>query len=383
MIPYQSDSGVTSGSILPTTAAVTGSRNQRSTQEAPGPAARVKAAKSAGGMVASNKVSSVARAFVEHTTPTQGVVDVDGATRTTREIRPAALVMLLTAQLAWAAADTSYDEVAPILAQHCVVCHSGSSAAAGLGLDSHDAIVKGSARGAVVKSGDAENSELIRRIKGVSQPRMPLTGPPFLSDSEIATIERWVAGGLPQGSSAAPALPPGLPRPAPGEATTYRHVAPIFARRCAKCHSDNSIMGAPPEGYRLTSHADTVSPRDRVRVIPGHPAASELVRRIRGQSLPAMPFDGPPFLDEQEIRLIEDWIAGGARNTDGEKTQVPAGARVRLHGRLEAGGRLDGIQLLIGPSTRIDKNPRPGDYVQVRGRIDPSGNIQVERLRRR
>ena len=210
-----------------------------------------------------------------------------------------------------------------------------------------------------------------------------MTGPPFLSDSEIAIIERWVAGGLQQGSSTAPAQPPGLQRPAAGESTTYKHVAPIFARRCAKCHSDNSIMGRPPEGYRLTSHADTVSPRDRVRVIPGNPAASELVRRIRGQSLPAMPFDGPPFLDEQEIRLIEDWIADGARNSDGEKTPVPTGARVRLHGRLEAGGKLDGVQLLIGPSTRIDKNPRAGDYVQVRGRIDQSGNILVERLRRR
>ena len=142
-------------------------------------------------------------------------------------------------------------------------------------------------------------------------------------------------------------------------------------------------MGRAPEGYRLNSHAATVSAGDRVRVIPGNPAASELVRRIRGQSRPQMPFDGPPYLDNEEIRLIEDWIAQGARNSEGEKSRIPAGAKIRLHGRLEPGNKLDGITLVIGSGTRIDKNPRPGDYVQVRGRLDAAGNIQVERLRRR
>ena len=96
-----------------------------------------------------------------------------------------------------------------------------------------------------------------------------------------------------------------------------------------------------------------------------------------------MPFDGPPYLDPEEIQLIEDWISEGARDSTGVKTAVPVGAKIRLHGRLEAGRKLDGIQLIIGSGTRIDKNPRPGDYVQVRGRIDRAGNIQVERLRRR
>ena len=45
----------------------------------------------------------------------------------------------------------------------------------------------------------------------------------------------------------------------------------------------------------------------------GDPNASELVRRIRGQARPRMPLDGPPYLSIDEIRLIEDWIAQGAR----------------------------------------------------------------------
>jgi len=302
-----------------------------------------------------------------------------------RLLPTAALLLSLTVPTAQSAADTGYDAVAPVLAQNCVICHSGQSAAAGLSLDSYEAVLKGSTRGAVVKSGDTANSELVLRIKGISQPRMPMTGPPFLSDADSAIVERWVDGGLKKGDvvSSAPTKPQGVQRPAAGEVLTYTHVAPILARRCAKCHSDNSVMGRPPEGYRLTSHAETVSVGDRVRVIPGNPAASELVRRIRGQSQPRMPFDGPPYLDPEEIGLIEDWIAEGARNSDGMKTLVPTGARIRLHGRLEAGNKLDGIQLVISRGTRIDKNPRPGDYVQVRGYIDGAGNIRVERLRRR
>jgi len=71
-------------------------------------------------------------------------------------------------------------------------------------------------------------------------------------------------------------------RPAPGEPVTYQHVAPIFATRCAKCHTNNGQMGPAPEGYRLSSYVSTLSANDRARVVPGNAAASELVRRIRG-----------------------------------------------------------------------------------------------------
>ena len=173
---------------------------------------------------------------------------------------------------------TGYDRIAPILAANCIVCHSGTTAAAGLKLDSYDNVLKGGTRGAVVKPGDAANSELIRRVRGSSEPRMPMTGPPYLTDSDIAALESWVAGGLQQGapSTAAPAGDVQPPRQTQGDAITYRNVAPIFARRCAKCHTDNGAMGQPPEGYRLTSHADTVAAHDRVRVIPGNPAASRV-----------------------------------------------------------------------------------------------------------
>lgn len=299
-----------------------------------------------------------------------------------------AIALLLLVGLPFTAraqAATTFADVAPIFKQHCVICHSGPSPAAGLRLDTLDAVLKGGARGPVAKTGAPAESELVRRVKGISQPRMPMTGPPFLSDPDVATIERWIAGGLQAGASApAASTAPAPPlRPKPGERVTFLHVAPIFAARCAKCHTDNGQMGPPPEGYRLTSHAATVAAADRARVVPGNPDASELMRRIRGQARPRMPLGGPPFLEQGEMQLIEDWIAQGARDAAGVAAPVPVGAAVRLHGTLTAGAGLDGLALMFGQGVRIDRQPARGAYVEVRGRVDSGGGVVVERLRAR
>ncbi|MDZ7789872.1 MAG: c-type cytochrome domain-containing protein [Xanthomonadales bacterium] len=306
----------------------------------------------------------------------------------------------------------TWSEIELIVSERCVMCHTGEFAPLGLNLQSLEGLLAGSDNGPVVVAGDADGSELIRRIRGESQPRMPMTGPPFLSDEEIALFESWVSSGLQEtadgvvvaeaesGEEAAsePDAGPGQDEAAeestePGpevvtgpsnvETVTWRHVAPILATRCAKCHTDQGLMGPAPEGYRLTSYESALSPADRGRVIPGNPDASELVRRIRGQALPRMPFDGPPFLNAEQITLIEKWIAGGAPDATGRTADVPIGAEVRLHGVLGQGWALDGLQLVVPPGTRIDDNPQPGDYVQVRGVIDHRGDVRAERIRLR
>jgi len=299
------------------------------------------------------------------------------------------IACLVVSMSAADAADVTYAEIAPLLAQRCTLCHAGAAAPRGLRLDSLDAIKAGSERGAVVTAGDAENSELIRRLKGSSVPRMPMTGPPYLADAEIELFERWITAGMPPAavasdrSDAASVSEPVATLNTPTGVITFDRVAPVFARRCAKCHTDDGLMGDPPEGYRLTSYASLVSASDRARVVPGNAAASELLRRIRGQARPRMPFDGPPYLGEAEIELIEQWITDGARNSAGDPTPIPVGARVRLHGVLIEHWQLDDLPLDMTSATRIDKNPRAGDQVQIRGRVEADGSIRVERIRRR
>lgn len=295
-------------------------------------------------------------------------------------------VALLCASLcasSTAFAATNFSDVDAVLKARCVICHSGPAAPLGLRLDSRDGVIAGSNRGAVVVAGDPAGSELIKRLEGTSLPRMPMTGPPFLTDEEVALFEQWILEGMPEGV-AVTRSEPALEEP---EATTgpvrYTQVAPIFAQRCVKCHTEGGLMGGPPEGYRLGSYADTLSTGDRVRVVPGSPGASELVRRIRGQARPRMPYDGPPFLTAEEIALIEQWIADGARDSTGTPVPLPIGSRVRLHGQLKSPTRLDDLDLVITRSTRIDKSPRPGDYVEVRGTIDADGRVVVDRMRSR
>ena len=91
-------------------------------------------------------------------------------------------------------------------------------------------------------------------------------------------------------------------------------------------------MGAAPEGYVLSSYAATLASDDRARVVPGSAAASELVPRIRGQARPRTRLDGPPYLSDDEVALITDWVNQGALSTEGQCAGVPMSpARCRQH----------------------------------------------------
>ncbi len=76
------------------------------------------------------------------------------------------------------------------------MCHSDNGAGRGLRLDSYDAVLMGSERGAVLVPGDSQDSELIRRLRGESLPRMPFLSRPLPPD-QIELIVRWVDAGIP------------------------------------------------------------------------------------------------------------------------------------------------------------------------------------------
>lgn len=310
---------------------------------------------------------------------------------------PAALVAgalgtLAASSASASAATPAYGEVAAIFASRCVVCHSGPHAQNGVVLDSHEAVLKGGRNGPVVVPGSARTSELVRRIRGERLPRMPMTGPPFLEPAQIALIEAWIDGGAPAGppaAAAAGAAPAPATSPAAAPATakptgpvSYADVAPILLGRCVKCHVENGQLGPPPEGYVLRTHAQTVAAADRARVVPGQPLASELLRRIRGQSLPRMPLDGPPWLSDEQTALIERWIADGARDETGRPTAVPAGAALRLGGTLTAPGQLDGLRFNAS-GARIERGAATGATVELRGRVEADGSVSASRIRAR
>lgn len=163
---------------------------------------------------------------------------------------------------------------------------------------------------------------------------------------------------------------------------TWREVAPLFNAYCTRCHRDGGEMGEAPEGLVLLSHEEATDTGKRARVVPGKPEASELLRRVRGQSWIRMPLDGPPWLSAPEERLLADWIAGGARDAKGRVMPMPVGEPVQLGGTLTALWAIDGLPLVVGPQTVIERAPKLGDKVDVRGTLGPQGEILVTQLRR-
>lgn len=100
---------------------------------------------------------------------------------------------------AWAASaqgNTTWADVETILDANCTRCH-GSSHPTGLDLRSYQSVLAGSNRGAVVIAGDADNSLLVRKIRGEAGGRMPRGAAP-LSAEDIATIAAWVNAGMPE-----------------------------------------------------------------------------------------------------------------------------------------------------------------------------------------
>ncbi|MFQ5750993.1 MAG: hypothetical protein ACE5HI_03270 [bacterium] len=110
-------------------------------------------------------------------------------------------------------------------------------------------------------------------------------------------------------------------------------IQPIFDTNCIRCHAPGGIGfiqtgGSQNNGLDLTSgnsHGKLVNQRTfeapnvapKWRVLPGEPDSSYIIQKITSTSPKAgnrMPLDGPPFLSQNEIQLIRDWIADGAPN---------------------------------------------------------------------
>jgi mono/diheme cytochrome c family protein len=288
---------------------------------------------------------------------------------------------LALACLAGPGAAQDFDQIGALFVDRCVMCHSGEDAPLGLRLDSLDGVLAGSENGPVVAAGDMA-SPLLQRLRGEAEPQMPLDGPPFLDPDQIAMVEAWVTAGMPAGTAAKTPVAERR-RPAPGAPVLFSDVQPIFLKACVKCHSDNSKLGAPPEGLRLDTLENILTGGERLAVLPGNPEMSEVWRRVAGLADPRMPFDGPPWLPDEDIRLIRDWIAQGAPNAEGVAAPIPVGASVRLRGILTDDTEIDGARFTVDAKTRVDDRPGVGDEAEMRGLVQPDGSVRADRLRDR
>ena len=87
-------------------------------------------------------------------------------------------------------------EIAPLLAAHCLDCHSGAEPKGGLDLSSREAVLKGGESGAALIPGKIDESLIWKRV---SAEEMPPKKP--LPKEERATIRDWLAAGAVWGTS--------------------------------------------------------------------------------------------------------------------------------------------------------------------------------------
>jgi Planctomycete cytochrome C len=119
------------------------------------------------------------------------------------------------------------------------------------------------------------------------------------------------------------------PAAAPVPSLYAQRIAPIFAERCSGCHGTEKQKG------RLALHTPEAIEQgglDGPVIVPGKPAESELLRRLR---LPLadedhMPPEDRPQPGVDEVAALESWIAAGASFDSPGAAAAPAPVAKRV-----------------------------------------------------
>ncbi|MBZ0171789.1 MAG: DUF1549 domain-containing protein, partial [Phycisphaerales bacterium] len=94
-----------------------------------------------------------------------------------------------------------------------------------------------------------------------------------------------------------------------------RDIRPILTDRCFNCHGPDSRVTELTGGLRLDSFEGATAARDGgvIPIVPGEPAASEVIRRVRSvdPDVRMPPPDSNLTVSDHEADLLERWIAGG------------------------------------------------------------------------
>ena len=94
-----------------------------------------------------------------------------------------------------------------------------------------------------------------------------------------------------------------------------RDVVPILEQYCIGCHAEGFAEG----GFVMETHEGLMTGGDSgAAVTAGESGSSRMFLMASGQLEPAMPPDGEPGPDEEELTLLAAWIDAGAEGPDGE-----------------------------------------------------------------
>jgi hypothetical protein len=220
-----------------------------------------------------------------------------------------------------ATTDVSFrQDVAPIFANKCTICHwPGNATGLDLtapfdpdhGLVGRPTSFTDSASEYLVDPGNVANSSLITKVSDPSLPSeeegkaMPWQVP-RLTTAELDAIRQWIADG------------------AKDDSFFEDQVAPIFgtevtlgsqAGKCTWCHAPDGPDGMSVTDVfnELTGLVNADSRYGGKLVVPGDVADSTLIEKLAGDTRPGsqMPYHPAPLTDAEIDRLTR-WVAAGA-----------------------------------------------------------------------
>lgn len=213
-------------------------------------------------------------------------------------------------------------DVAGVLANRCVNCHSGNNPPGGLGMDSFARFIRRGDSGAPFVPGKPEDSMIVRLIKATGNGRMPRNGPP-LTGEQIAKIETWIReGGKFDGDSANDDTMLRTSQIALAKKATHDQLAAMRAEssqqmwdlgmpnvQSAKVDSENFLAYGTMGEATLQQHiAEADKAADKVRTILKIPSTGPLVKGKMTLYLFQKRYDYAEFGNMIERRdLPADW----------------------------------------------------------------------------
>jgi Protein of unknown function (DUF1553)/Protein of unknown function (DUF1549)/Planctomycete cytochrome C len=212
--------------------------------------------------------------------------------------------------------DLYIKHIRPLLEQHCKMCHSSELREGGLDLSSAEGSLRGGKSGPAIVPGNASASLFYKLVAHQQEPAMPYKANKLPKEA-IALLELWINLGAPfapAGSTATSSVPAesAQQRTAqtagnPDPKFFVEHVRPVLQASCFNCHGGKFKQAGLSIGTRegLLRGSD-----NGPVVVPGKADESLLIKKIRHQHEPGMPYKAAKLPDAVIANIVE-WVNTG------------------------------------------------------------------------
>jgi mono/diheme cytochrome c family protein len=218
------------------------------------------------------------------------------------------------------------EHIQPLFQEHCLGCHQGGTKGGGLDLSTREALLKGGNSGPAIVPGNAKASLLYKMVAHQIEPGMPFKADK-LPGAMISLVADWIDAGAPfdqplletsgsgsSGITQATSLASTSPQPKPeaagkaGDKLFVRQVRSVLETQCFACHGGKLKQA----GLSLATRETLLRGSDNGPVVsPGDAKASLLIKKIKHEHEPGMPYKGKKLSDEVIAQIVE-WINNGA-----------------------------------------------------------------------